>query len=212
MKKNNVLKISGVAVITVCMGAAIAFTGCKNSDKEETTTAAVETTLAETTVEAAGQTSEAVEATQAAETTEPAEKKTEKDTQKNNADSLSMEDIYNKIAKEAGLGSMYQIDGTDLMDYYGIDVSTCKDYVFYQSDIAPNADTVALFECSDADIANEIASGLEIVLDELKTTNKEYAPKEYAKASKAKVEIKDKIVSLIVCDKLSKAQDILKQR
>lgn len=199
-RKDKVRRKIIFSVITIiCFGAVAALTGCGSESKNDETTTAQET-AAETVaaLETKVQQTEAV-------TTEAEKETTVK------GELPSMKELYNDIAKTAGISDMYQIDGEDLADSYGIDVSNCKDYVFYQANTAPNADTVALFNCNDAKSAKKIAEGLEIVLEDLKTTNKDYAPEEYAKASKSKVVTKNEFVYLIICDKLSEAEDVINQ-
>ena len=195
MKRNIMFN----TVMIVCFGAVIAFTGCGSESKnDENITAQEKITETVTAVETKVQQTEEVTTEAEMETTAKRE-------------IPSMKELYSDIAKAAGIGDMYQIDGEDLSDSYGIDVSNCKDYVFYQANTAPNADTVALFNCKDAKSAKEIADGLEIVLEDLKTTNKDYAPEEYAKASKSKVVTKNNFVYLVICDKLSEAKDVINQ-
>ncbi len=196
MRKINLIKGTKIITLAICMGAALALAGCGSENQENETTTAAETTTEETTT-----VSETTEArTEAIETTE-----------EKSQGLPAMADLYDEIVAAAGLGSMYQVDGEDLLDSYGIDVSGCTDYVFYQADTAPSADTVALFNCKDSASAESIAEGLQIFLDNLMVTNEGYAPEEYAKASKASVETKDNFVYLIVCDKLSAAEEVVEQ-
>lgn len=199
-RKNKMRRriIFGIAM-SACFGAVVALTGCGSESRNDETITAKETVIETATVQ---------ETT--VYQTEPAVTEAEIETTAK-SELPSMKELYNDIAKTAGISDMYQIDGEDLADSYGIDVSNCKDYVFYQANTAPNADTIALFNCNDAKSAKKIAEGLEIVLEDLKTTNKDYAPEEYAKASKSKVVTKNEFVYLIICDKLSEAEDVINQ-
>lgn len=199
MTKKRIFKVSKVIMLTVSMMTVLAFTGCgKNEQKKEAVITAEATTDITT-----------VEKTTVAET--ETDTKAEVTTKEVSKGLPPMSDLYNEIAKKAEIGSMYQVSGEDLLDSYGIDVSGCKDYVFYQADTAPSADTVALFHCKDTASAESVKEGLEVFLDNLLVTNEDYAPEEYAKASKAKVTCKDNFVYLIVCDKLSQAEKVVEQ-
>lgn len=211
MKKINLMKRTGVVVLALCMGMAVLFTGCKNKKNEGNgVTEAKEeqpvTTVEETTAAEDNETTENNEVTTKEDSMETTTAVQDKNPMP------AMEELYNEIVKSAGINGMYQLYEEDLLDYYGIDVaSDCKDYVFYQSEISPGIDTVALFVCKDKNSAKNVAEGLQVILDSLKDSTKDYAPEEYDKALKAEVKTEGNFAYLIVCENISAAEEVINQ-
>lgn len=202
MRKINLLTKASVLCISMCAGVAVLCAGCSGKDEEETTTAVQQTT------EAGETTAEADITTENIETTVP---ETEEATTV--AKTMpAMKELYKEIVKRAGIEGMYQLYEEDLLDYYGINVaSDCKDYVFYQSEVSPGIDTVALFQCNDKAGTARVAEGLETVLQSMKDSTVDYAPEEYAKAEKAKVKTDGTFVYLIICSDIAGAEDVINQ-
>lgn len=210
MRKIKLVKRTGAVFVAASLGMAVLCSGCGNKEKneQETTKKVVETTSVKELTPPTEETTTVSETTENVETTVA---KTEEATTV--AKSMpSMSKLYDEIVKAAGINGMYQLFEEDMLDYYGIDVATdCNDFVFYQSEISPGIDTVALFQCKNKAGAENVAAGLQVVLDSLRDSTLDYAPEEYDKAVKAEVKTKGNFVYLIICEKLSAAEDIINQ-
>lgn len=216
MRKNFNNKFK-VAAVVACCAAATLFSACGNDTKDNVETTAQQEAEQSTADEKSAETNsenkeeDSVEASENVETTTEATTKEVKTTKE--AKTLPpMRDLYSKIANKAKLSDMYQLDGEDIVDYYGIDVTgSCEDYVFYQSEVSPGIDTVALFNCKDSSSTKSVKKRLENVLESQKQSTKDYAPEEYAKARKASVKVKGNLVYLIICKDINAAEKVINQ-
>ena len=198
-KQMRIYRFSRVLTSTILsvMFASLVITGCSNNEKKAEETGKVEdTSVEETTLQETTEEETTEEATTVEETTE--EKK-----------ALGVSDIYKNLIGTGYFSDMYSLDEEDMMDYYGIDASCASEYVFYQGSVSPSADVIALFRCTDDSSAKSVADSLQVVLDSIKESTKDYAPEEYEKASSAKVVNDGKFVSLVVCGNNKEAEAIV---
>ncbi|MCR5094739.1 MAG: DUF4358 domain-containing protein [Lachnospiraceae bacterium] len=114
------------------------------------------------------------------------------------AQDLSLEEIYQNIAKEVELPPMYFADDDFLMNYYGIDASLLSEYVFASSEDAARVDSVILMKLKDPAEADVISGGLDGLLSQMEVEMDNYLPEAHELVTQAKVRRHGDILELVI--------------
>ncbi|MBR1440144.1 MAG: DUF4358 domain-containing protein [Lachnospiraceae bacterium] len=186
------------------------------------TTAATEASKEETKEEAVAEPTEAPKEETAAEPTETPKEETEDvskesdngDTAKTGSDdapvaeetkvvenekaAVALKDVYNKIAGSVALPEMYFADAAFMLNYYGIDASKLEDYVFASCLDSTSADSIILIRLKDEASADEVVSGLNMLLEQMSIELENYNPEANELVKAAKVRRNGKNIDLII--------------
>ena len=114
------------------------------------------------------------------------------------AQNLSLEEIYQEVAKEVELPSMYFADDDFLMNYYGIDASLLGEYVFASSEDAARVDSVILMRLKDPAEADVISAGLDGLLAQMEVEMDNYLPEAHELVTQAKVRQHGDVLELVI--------------
>ncbi len=111
---------------------------------------------------------------------------------------VALKDVYDKIAGSVVLPEMYFADAAFLLNYYGIDASKLEDYVFASCLDSTSADSIILIRLKDEASADEIVSGLNMLLEQMSTELENYNPEANELVKAAKVRRNGKNIDLII--------------
>ena len=99
-------------------------------------------------------------------------------------------------------------DSSKLLDYYGIESSTVKDFQVMMNSSGVEQDEIVMIEAIDEDSANIIAEKLNARLEDKKNQMKNYLPDQYAMLQKCSVEQKGLYVYMFLSDDAKTMQNI----
>lgn len=107
-----------------------------------------------------------------------------------------------KAALDNGTGfdEMVSVEGSDIKYTYDIDESLYEDFAASVAGNMAYAEEVVFVKASSDENVEKIQKALEKRLESRKETLKSYAPAEYDKLNKSKVETKGRYVYLVVCE------------
>ncbi|MCR5635898.1 MAG: DUF4358 domain-containing protein [Clostridiales bacterium] len=91
-------------------------------------------------------------------------------------------------------------DSSKLLDYYGIDSATVKDFQVMMNSSGVEQDEIVMIEAVDEDSANTISEKLNARLEDKKNQMKNYLPDQYAMLQKCSVERKGLYVYMFLSD------------
>ncbi len=120
------------------------------------------------------------------------------DTKAEETASVSLNDVYNRIAGSVSLPEMYFADEGFMLNYYGIDSSKLDDYVFASSMDSTRADSVILIRLKDESSADEVVGGLNMLLEQMNAELENYNPEANELVKAAKVRRNGKNIDLVI--------------
>ncbi len=91
-------------------------------------------------------------------------------------------------------------DSSKLLDYYGIDSATVKDFQVMMNSSGVEQDEIVMIEAVDEDSAKTISEKLNARLEDKKNQMKNYLPDQYAMLQKCSVEQKGLYVYMFLSD------------
>lgn len=112
----------------------------------------------------------------------------------------SVKEIYEAIENQVTIEPMYESDAEDIFNYYGIEDSLAKEFVFYEAQDGLKVETIAMFQANGEEAIVEIEDGLKNVLEQKKNKMDNYIPEEYAIAEKGVVKTQDDLVYLVISE------------
>ncbi len=191
MKKlHRSVLILGMVISLVLLSACSKAGNGSNTEGAETTAAEIETEE-----KAAPEPTEAPKE-EKADPTETDEKAD--DTKAEETASVSLNDVYNRIAGSVSLPEMYFADEGFMLNYYGIDSSKLDDYVFASSMDSTRADSVILIRLKDESSAYEVVGGLNMLLEQMNAELENYNPEANELVKAAKVRRNGKNIDLVI--------------
>ncbi len=120
----------------------------------------------------------------------------------------ALQDIYAEMEKTQVLPPMIQVDKDLALDFYGIDVSECTEYVMQMSSDSMLADEVILLRAKDQKTADELKALLDSRMEDKAAEAKGYSPEQYAIIQKGKVLQNGNDLALIVSPDVDKLTEI----
>ena len=111
---------------------------------------------------------------------------------------VALKDVYNKIAGSVALPEMYFADAAFMLNYYGIDASKLEDYVFASCLDSTSADSIILIRLKDEASADEVVSGLNMLLEQMSAELENYNPEANELVKAASVRQNGKNIDLII--------------
>ena len=114
------------------------------------------------------------------------------------AETPSMKDVYQTVADQVELPTMYFADDDFLMNYYGIDASLLSEYVFASPEDAARVDSVILMKLKDPAEAQTITDGLNGLLAQMEVEMDNYLPEAHELVTQAKVRQHGDVLELVI--------------
>lgn len=125
-------------------------------------------------------------------------------------DNINVSTVYSGISPMSD-STLVEMNDSYISNYYGIDVSELKEYVFAQSEDPKSAETIIMFKCEDND---KRKTYIEAVNNALKQKYEELSnydlPEEAKLVKAAKVKTKGNFVYVIISDNASDMNKIVK--
>lgn len=115
-------------------------------------------------------------------------------------------DIYDNIVAQGKLKPLVQLNDDYIVNYYNIDVSKLKDYVFAQASDSTSADTLILIKVKDINDVEEIKAGVQGIIEQKKIELENYLPQQYDKVNNAQINVQEDFIYLVIADN---SQDIV---
>lgn len=111
---------------------------------------------------------------------------------------VSVRAIYDAIGEAVTLPAMYEADDDFLMNYYGIDASLLKEYVFASCEDAARVDSVILMCLKDEADAQSVADGLDGLLSQMEAEMDNYNPEAHELVTAASVRRHGDLMDLVI--------------
>lgn len=128
-----------------------------------------------------------------------------------NTQSLTISEIYNKIANTVALPKdMVSRNAEDLEMRYGIDVTKVQDYIFMANATSYYVDTIAIFKVENVDDRKAIETSLNTIKTQAENSMNNYDAEQYKIATDGVVFIDGQYVVLIMTTDTTTVKNIIK--
>lgn len=120
-------------------------------------------------------------------------------------------EIANKVLEGIAFeDELMEVDGRVVEEYYGIELSTVKEYAVYMSASGATAEEIAIFQANSEDAAKKIEEALASRVNDLKIGFENYVPAEMTKLGNAVIIRNGSTAMLVIANDHETAKGIVK--